>query len=156
MPRMGLGDKIGSAVQADERSRPTRARLPSPFGPADAASQNECGMAWHCRFRHLEAGSVRLSDVGAAISRRLGRMPRRQMPMQLIMRSSAAILERCSSPMYFRFGSDTAEQRAKISVRFAAKQSKSRRSAFGQLPTRRLCAPKRTLFMRRLTPKEDV
>jgi hypothetical protein len=57
------------------------------------------------------------------------------MPMQLIMRSSAAILERCSSPMYFRFGSDTAEQRAKISVRFAAKQSKSRRSAFGQHPT---------------------
>jgi len=52
--------------------------------------------------------------------------------MQLIMRSSAAILERCSSPMYFRFGSDTAEQRAKISVRFAAKQSKSRRSAFGR------------------------
>src|SRR5215213_1943461 len=50
------------------------------------------------------------------------------------MRSSAAILGRCSSPVYFRFGPDTAEQRAKISVRFAAKQSKSRRSAFGHFP----------------------
>src|SRR5215211_7744531 len=48
------------------------------------------------------------------------------------MRSSAAILGRCSSPVYFRFGPDTAEQRAKISVRFAAKQS--RRSAFGHFP----------------------
>jgi len=54
------------------------------------------------------------------------------------MRSSAAILGRCSSPVYFRFWSDTAEQRAKISVRFAAKQSKSRPSANGQLRTSRL------------------
>lgn len=42
-----------------------------------------------------------------------------------MMRSSAAILGRCSNPAYFRFGSDTAERRAKISVRFAGMQPKA-------------------------------
>jgi hypothetical protein len=32
-----------------------------------------------------------------------------------------------------RFGSNTAERRTKVSVRFAAKQRKSRRSAYGQI-----------------------